>query len=169
LRIANQTETHGTARKSAPDLAKGRELHTITAARYNAAAVTRMSALRGRRILVVEDEALIALDLHRLLDQTGATVIGPAVSVSQALEAINENHIDFALLDIKLGDETVDPVAEVLAKRAIPTIFVTAYGEDKLPPGFETHPLIEKPYAEDQLLTLIGSIFSQTGSPTDAV
>jgi ActR/RegA family two-component response regulator len=68
-----------------------------------------MSALKGRHILVVEDEALIALDLQRLLDQSGAMVIGPAVSVSQALEVIHENHIDFALLDVKLGDETVDP------------------------------------------------------------
>ena len=132
------------------------------------AAVTRMSALKGRHILVVEDEALIALDLQRMLDQSGAMVIGPAVSVSQALEAIHENHIDFALLDIKLGDETVDPVAAVLAQRAIPTIFVTAYGDGRLPPGFEAHPMIEKPYAEDQLLNLIGSIFSQTGSPTES-
>jgi DNA-binding NtrC family response regulator len=121
-----------------------------------------MGVLTGRRILVVEDEALIALDLQELLDQCGAKVIGPAVSVSQALEAINENHIDCALLDVKLGDETAEVVAAALEQRAIPTVFVTACGDGNLPPGFKTHPVVEKPYAEDQLLNLISRIFDQT-------
>jgi Response regulator containing CheY-like receiver, AAA-type ATPase, and DNA-binding domains len=121
-----------------------------------------MGALAGRRILVVEDEALLALDLQQLLDQRGVEVIGPAGSVSQALEAINENHIDCALLDVKLGDETADAVAVALEQRAIPTVFVTACGDGNLPPGFETRPVIEKPYTEEQLFKLIGRIFDQT-------
>ena len=121
-----------------------------------------MVALTGRRILVVEDEALLALDLQELLDQCGAKVIGPAVSVSQALEAINENHIDCALLDVKLGDETADAVAVALEQRAIPTVFVTACGDGNLPLGFEAHPVVEKPYIEEQLLELIGRIFEKT-------
>jgi CheY-like chemotaxis protein len=118
-----------------------------------------MGALAGRRILVVEDEALVALDLQQLLGQCGAEVIGPAASVSQALEAINENHIDCALLDLKLGDETADAVAAALEQRAIPTVFVTGYGDGNLPPGLEARPVVEKPYAEEQLLRLIGRIF----------
>jgi DNA-binding LytR/AlgR family response regulator len=126
--------------------------------RYYTAAVTGMGTLSGRRILVVEDEALIALDLENLL----ATVIGPALSVSQALQAVNENQIDCALLDIKLGDEIADPVAVALAQRAIPTVLVTACDDGHLPPGFESYPRIEKPYKQHQLLKLIGSIFDQT-------
>jgi CheY-like chemotaxis protein len=123
-----------------------------------------MGALAGRRILVVEDEALLALDLQQLLGQRGAEVIGPAGSVSQALEAINENHIDCALLDVKLGDETADAVAVALEQRAIPTVFVTACGDGNLPHGFEARPVVEKPYTEEQLLRLIGRIFDQTGT-----
>ena len=121
-----------------------------------------MSTLAGRRILVIEDEALIALDLQELLDQCGAKVIGPAVSVSQALGAINENHIDCALLDVKLGDETADAVAVALEQRAIPTVLVTGCGDGNLPPGFEARPVVEKPYTEEQLLKVIGRIFDQT-------
>jgi CheY-like chemotaxis protein len=83
--------------------------------------------------LVVEDEALAALDLEDFLDQRGARVIGPAASVSQALEAINGNQIDCALLDVKLGDETADAAAVALAQWAIPTVLVTGYGDGNLP------------------------------------
>jgi CheY-like chemotaxis protein len=121
-----------------------------------------MGALSGRHILLVEDEAFIALDLQHMLDRRGATVIGPAASVSEALDAINANQIDCALLDVKLGDETADLVAAALKQRAIPMVFVTAYGDARLPPGFETHPVIQKPYSEDQLLRLIDSIFDRS-------
>ena len=120
-----------------------------------------MVALTGRRILVVEDEALLALDLQQLLDQHGASVVGPALSVSQALEVISENHIDCALLDVKLGDETADAVAVALEQRAIPTVFVTGCGDGNLPPGFEARPVVEKPYIEEQLLALIGRMFEK--------
>jgi CheY-like chemotaxis protein len=106
----------------------------IVTVRYYTAAVTGMGTLSGRRILVVEDEALIALDLQGMLDQRGATVVGPAATVSEALKTITENQIDCALLDLKLGDETADPVAAALKQRAIPTVFVTAYGDGHLPP-----------------------------------
>ena len=104
----------------------------------------------------------MALDLQQLLDQRGAEVIGPAVTVSQALEAINENRIDCALLDVKLGDETADVVAAALEQRAIPTVFVTACGDGSLPPGFKARHVVEKPYTEEQLLNLIDRIFDQT-------
>jgi two-component SAPR family response regulator len=120
-----------------------------------------MGALSGRRILLVEDEALIALDLQNMLDRRGATVIGPAASVSEALDAINANQIDCALLNIKLGDETTHAVVATLEQRAIPMVFVTAYSDARLPPGFETHPIIQKPYSEDQLLRLIDSVFDR--------
>jgi DNA-binding NtrC family response regulator len=120
-----------------------------------------MGDLSGWHILVVEDEALVALDLQEFLDQRGAKVIGPAASVSHALEAIDANQIDCALLDMKLGDETADAVAVALAQRAIPTIFVTGYGNGYLPPGFESYPKLEKPYDQDELLSLIASIFDQ--------
>jgi DNA-binding NtrC family response regulator len=121
-----------------------------------------MGALTGRRILVVEDEALVALDLQDFLDQRGVEVVGPAASVSQALEAIDGNQIDCALLDMKLGDEMADAVAVALDQRTIPTILVTGYGDGNLPAGFEAYPRLEKPYSEDQLLKLIGRIFDQT-------
>jgi hypothetical protein len=97
-----------------------------------------------------------------MLDQHGAAVVGPAATVSEALKAVNENQIDCALLDLKLGDETADPVVVALVQRAIRTVLVTAYDDGHLPPGFENYPRIEKPYKEHQLLRLVVSIFDQT-------
>jgi CheY-like chemotaxis protein len=114
--------------------------------------------LDGQRILVVEDEAMIALDLHETLRECGATVVGPAGTPDEALAFIEAEKVDCALLDIKLGDEDVSAVAVALEKLAVPIILVTAYGDVRLPRGFETRPLVRKPYEQRTLLNLIVSI-----------
>ena len=86
-----------------------------------------MHALSGRRVLLVEDEAIIALDLAALLTDLGAVVVGPAHSVADALELLNEGKIDCAVLDINLNGEPVYPVARALETRRIPFVFVTSY------------------------------------------
>ena len=75
-----------------------------------------MKALADCRILVVEDEVLIAMDVERMLIQEGCTVIGPVGTVARALSAIPGGKIDAAVLDVNLGREKIFPVAELLAE-----------------------------------------------------
>ena len=93
-------------------------------------------ALLDRRILVVEDEYLVADDLCHALGVAGATVVGPAASVAQALALIREEAIDGALLDVNLNGEKGYPVADMLAGRCVPFVFATGYGAGTLPERF---------------------------------
>ena len=79
--------------------------------------------------MLVEDEAIIALDLAALLTDLGAVVVGAAHCVANALELLNEGKIDCAVLDINLDGEPVYPVARALETRRIPFVFVTSYME----------------------------------------
>ena len=85
--------------------------------------------LLGKRVLVVEDEALLALELRLAMEDEGAEVIGPAQSIFDALDAVTHVHeIDVAVLDINLAGESVYPVAELLHQRAVPFVFHTGHG-----------------------------------------
>lgn len=109
-------------------------------------------ALAGRRVLVVEDEAMIALMQATLLEAAGCTVVGPVRRVDVALRVIAEQRIDIALLDINLGHEKVYPVADVLAQHGVPFVFLTGYGSEELPPPHRTRRSLLKPCDERELL-----------------
>lgn len=102
------------------------------------------SLLRGRRILVVEDEVVISLSMEQLLADHGCKVVGPAYDVAGALALVDKHKIDCGVLDIRLGDEMVYEVAEALNARGIPIVFVTgyAYVDDR----FSDVPVIQKPF-----------------------
>ncbi len=86
------------------------------------------SALRDRRILVVEDEYLIAMNLQDGLENVGSVVLGPVPSVEKAIKKIeSEPHIDAAVLDVNLGGALAYPVADLLAARKIPFVFTSGY------------------------------------------
>jgi DNA-binding response OmpR family regulator len=85
--------------------------------------------LSGIRVLVVEDEAMIALDVKSILEEAGATVVGPARTLSAAKELAASGELAAALLDVQLGDTTVFPVARLLADRGIPFAFHTGRGD----------------------------------------
>lgn len=107
-----------------------------------------MSALplSGRRILVVEDEYIIAADLCRTLQKEGAVVIGPAASVSRALDLIEaEPRIDGAILDVNLGGEKSFRVAAALQARAIPFLFATGYNSTDVPGEWQQIACVTKP------------------------
>jgi len=115
--------------------------------------------LSGRHILIVEDEAAIALDLEDALRSLGAVVLGPVASVSDALSLVKKDRADCALLDINLGAERVDEVARTLKDNSVPIIFVTGYSRKSVPRGFESSPLVRKPYDRKELFALIASVF----------
>ena len=93
--------------------------------------------LRGRRILVVEDEYVLANELRDLLQEAGAEMLGPVASVEIGLRILANGQIpDAASLDVKLGDETVYPLADDLIARAVPFIFVTGYDQGAIPAAY---------------------------------
>jgi CheY-like chemotaxis protein len=94
----------------------------------------RTTDLTDRKILIVEDEFIIALDLASTFERCGAVVIGPATTLSAALELANASpHIDAAVLDVRLQDDLVFPVADALRRRSIPYVFTTGYGDAAIP------------------------------------
>jgi CheY-like chemotaxis protein len=103
--------------------------------------------LRGRRLLVVEDEYIVADDFALRLQDVGAIVLGPVPSVREALELVMSegDRLDAALLDVNLGGEFVYPVAEELSSRGIPFVFTTGYDASAIIPAYANAPRCEKP------------------------
>lgn len=105
--------------------------------------------LRGKRVLVVEDEYLVALALADDLEEAGAIVVGPATTVESALAFVEGDAIEMAVLDIKLQAELSFPVADALVARRIPFIFTTGFDADIMPDEYAHIPKCEKPSSTD--------------------
>lgn len=105
-----------------------------------------------KRILVVEDESLLALDIADQLTEAGFDVVGPAMSVKMAQRLIGELGCDAAVLDVNLGTETVDPVAFSLQDRGIPFFFLSGNSREQLPAVFRDVQWVSKPVSEGTLL-----------------
>ncbi len=107
------------------------------------------NALQGRRILVIEDESLVAMLLETILDDMGCTVVGPESNIDDGLRAATtEGGLDAALLDVNVAGREVFPVAEALKARGVPFVFSTGYGEAGLPEHWRGNPTIQKPFTE---------------------
>jgi len=109
-----------------------------------------MPWLKGKRILVVEDEALIAVMVEDMLMDMGSDVVGPAATIEAALALARAEAIDAAILDVNVRGERIDPVADALMARGVPVLFATGYGEVKLASG-ATATVIDKPYTQEKL------------------
>jgi len=122
------------------------------------------SDLVGKRILIVEDEPLVAMDLEALLAGAGCTVVGIVASVAAAEEAAASLRFDVALLDANLGGEPVDEVAAALTRAGIPFAFATGHGSDALPAAFREAPVLVKPFDPEQALAVVrGLVTRPTG------
>jgi DNA-binding response OmpR family regulator len=102
-------------------------------------------ALAGLRILVVEDEPIVAWELAKSLERHGCEVVGPAYDLMQARELSRERALDGAVLDVNLGREMVFPLADALANEGVPLCFVTGYGVAGLRPVDLEWPVLQKP------------------------
>jgi two-component sensor histidine kinase len=109
------------------------------------------SGLSGRRVLVVEDEVMVAWTLEDMLAELGCTVVGPAARVDQALAMIEAEAVDAVVLDVNLNGEKSYPVADALAARGVPFVFSTGYNKNNLHTGYLGFPMLQKPFERSQL------------------
>jgi CheY-like chemotaxis protein len=114
-------------------------------------------SLTNLKVLIVEDEALVAMMVEDLLIDLGCEVAGVAASVAAAIELIDDpgRQIDAAILDVNLGRETAYPVAERLASRGVPFAFATGYGASGVIPKFAAVPILVKPFADEELQRVV--------------
>jgi DNA-binding response OmpR family regulator len=103
------------------------------------------------RVLVVEDEPIIAFDIADHLREAGFEVVGPAASVSTALKLLEAQGCDLAVLDVNLGRETAAPIAAALNAKSLPFLALSGYSSDQFPEGFENAPMLTKPVDPKQL------------------
>lgn len=103
------------------------------------------------RVLVVEDENLIALLVEDMLAELGHDVIGPVARLNKALEMARREALDVAILDVNINGEDTYPVAAVLAARSIPFVFATGYARQRLPEPYCDAPLLQKPFMQSDL------------------
>jgi DNA-binding response OmpR family regulator len=109
----------------------------------------------GIRVLVVEDEPIIALDIRQQLANAGFEVLGPATSVANALPFITEPGCDIAVLNVKLGDETSEPIARKLQASGKPFVVLSGCSTDDLPPSFNGSTFLTKPTPMAELVAAV--------------
>lgn len=98
------------------------------------------------RILVVEDESLVAMFLEDVLEDLGHQMLGPYYRVDAALVAAQSEDFDVAILDVNVNGQAIFPVADAIATRGIPFIFSTGYGQKSLPEKYRSRPTLDKPF-----------------------
>jgi CheY-like chemotaxis protein len=131
---------------------------------------TEAAALRGRRILVVEDEYMVAEEIADMLSNASAETIGPVAFVSDAeILVATEDRIDGALLDVNLHGDSIWPVVDTLLARGIPVLLVTGYDASAIPQAYVQLPRREKPTgARDLTRALAQLLTTPTGNELHA-
>lgn len=127
--------------------------------------------LAGQRILIVEDEVILAWALQDMLTSYGCVVVGPAAGVAEALDLIGREGIDAAVLDVNLNREKCYPVADALVRRGLPFVFSTAYSADNIEEGYRHHPSVQKPHSAPELAEALSALLPMPASlpfPTEA-
>jgi DNA-binding response OmpR family regulator len=125
-----------------------------------------MSRSTSRRLLVVEDDALVAMVIQDCLEAAG-WLISTVGTVTDGVGVVGERHFDVAVLDINLHGEKVYPVADALDAKSVPFAFVTGHSASSIPERFRSHPLLAKPFDPDALVALVGRIASRRVPVTD--
>ena len=132
-------------------------------------AALELNKIDKPRVLVVEDEALVGIMIQECLTEFGFQIVGPVCTASDALQAAKDGNFDAAILDINLGDGMVYQVAEILARRQVPFVFVTGYDADSVDSRFREIPVLQKPVEREMLQKLFaqGANHAMTGLVRD--
>jgi CheY-like chemotaxis protein len=128
------------------------------------AAADQRRTLEGKRILVIEDEPLVSMEMEANLAAAGCEIVGPAATLDRAKALVEAADYDAALVDVNLKGEPVDELAMLLTKKNRPFAFVTGYGRDALPSGFRGAVVLGKPFSMDQLLATTEVLLYQPSS-----
>ena len=112
----------------------------------------------GRRILIVEDEPLLAMELETNLNALGCKTLRSAATLNAAKAAIGDSGCDAALVDVNLGGRQADELAVALTRKNIPFALVTGYGREGLPAGFKEVAILSKPFAKEELLVVLAQL-----------
>ena len=116
--------------------------------------------LSGKRVLLVEDEPIIAMSVEDMLADLGCEVVGPALSAAAAEEMARKEQIDAALLDINMGDGASFPAAAILRERNIPFSFATGYGCAGVPADLGQLFVLAKPYTQENLANALRNLLA---------
>lgn len=116
----------------------------------------------GIRVLIVEDEGVVAFMIEEALEELGCKIVAWAGKISQAEKAISTTEFDLALLDINLAGETTFDIARNLASRGIPFIFSTGYGIGGVPSDLQDRPVLTKPFSSKDLQNAVKSTLQPT-------
>jgi DNA-binding response OmpR family regulator len=119
-----------------------------------------MTGLAGKRVLVVDDDSLLALDLEIFLEGEGCVVVGPAPSVDAALALIEAGPPDAAILDLDLGGQTSEPIADELAAQDVGFLFISGHSHSRLPTRHADRRLLAKPWTEADLRSSLVAMLS---------
>jgi len=111
--------------------------------------------LKDCRVLVVEDDTLVAWDIEAMLQDAGGTVVGPVGKLAQAQALIAKAEFDIALLDLNLGRDNSLPAADLLDEAGIPFVFLSGHSADFLPDRHRHRPLVAKPFNPPLLIAAI--------------
>ena len=109
------------------------------------------STLAGRRIMIVEDEMVVAMLLEDMLGDLGCEAVTLAGRPAQAIALIEANPLDAAILDVNLDGQDSYPVADALSERGVPFIFSTGYSGISLKEGYRGRPMLQKPFTSQEL------------------
>jgi len=121
--------------------------------------------LEGRRILVLDDDFLLAQEVKDTVEDLGGTVIGPAGRVEQARALVREHAPDGAMLDVNIGTATSYELARDLLESGAAVVFLTGYETDSLDPAFRDVPRLSKPYDPEKGERLLREVFGSGAGP----
>jgi DNA-binding NtrC family response regulator len=119
------------------------------------------SPLSGRRVLVVEDEMIVAWLLEDMLADLGYAVVGPASRLNQALALLDTEAIEAAVLDVNLNGQKSFPIADALAARGVPFAFSTGYHKESLPNSYQDFPALQKPFDRSELADTLAKLLTE--------
>lgn len=116
-------------------------------------------SLRKYKVLVVEDEPLVAMVIEDMLESLGCTVVGPVAQLAEALDLAQHNDCDCAILDVNVRGGSITPVADAFIKKGVPILLASGYSESALPAHLARHARLTKPYTSEQLEDGIRCLF----------
>ena len=144
----------GPPKKSDPDVG-------LAAGQASAGVARRRVRRAARRVLIVEDEAMIAGLIESILRAAGWSVVGPVATLERALETIDRGRLDAALLDVRVNGHDVYPVVDVLMGRGIHFIFVSGFSRKQIPPRYRDCAYIAKPFTPNAILARLEEVVAR--------